>query len=201
MNKSILSIEQLNQIANIIKSPDGVIAFPTDTVWGVGCNINNINAVNKIYESKNRPKNKPLILLGNNIDSLSKYVKEIPDEAKDLMRKFFPGALTIILPKSDLTPDYITSGFSTVGIRMPNHQILLDILEHAVDSHVLATTSANISGEEAGNSKDEVEKYLKDSVDLIIDDYGFKSKGEASTIVVFNEDGSKKILRQGNVFI
>ena len=111
------------KINNILKN-DGVIAFVTDTVWGIGCLPNSEKAVKRIYEIKHREAKKPLILMSYDIYPLFDYLKQpIEKEAQKLVKKYFPGALTLVLEKSENTPDYITSNLSTVGIRVPNNEV------------------------------------------------------------------------------
>ena len=123
-----------------------VVSFVTDTVWGVGCLPNSEKGVENIYELKNRDRSKPLILMSDDIEHLMPYVKDIPIKAKALIKKHFPGALTLIFEKSDLTPDYMISYKNTVGIRIPNNPVFKRLCE-VIDGHVLATTSANLSGQ------------------------------------------------------
>ena len=185
---------------NEILKNDGVIAFVTDTVWGLGCLPNSEKAVKKIYEIKNREAKKPLILMSNEIYNLFDYVKQpIEKEAQILIKKYFPGALTLVLEKSENTPDYITSGLSTVGIRIPDNRTFAEICEN-IDGHVLATTSANISGEAPALSYEEAVKYIGDKVDLVIEDYGRKAQGRASTVAGF-DNGNVVIYRQGDIEI
>ena len=114
-----------NKIKKILQN-DGVIAFVTDTVWGLGCLPDSEKAVKKIYDIKHRDSKKPLILMSGESYPLIKYVKELPKSAHQLMKQYFPGALTLVLEKSELTPDYITSGMNTVGIRVPDNEIFVD---------------------------------------------------------------------------
>ena len=96
------------KIKNILEN-DGVIAFVTDTVWGLGCLPTSKKAVEKIYEIKHRDSKKPLILMSNDIKPLRRFVKPLNDKAEGLVKKYFAGALTLVVEKSELTPDYITS--------------------------------------------------------------------------------------------
>ena len=201
MNNFQLSETEINKVKVSLNKEDGVIAFPTDTVWGLGCLIENNKAINKIYSIKGRTKNKPLILLGSKIDYLVPYLKEIPSTAQKIIDECFPGAVTIVLKKSDITPLSITSGFYTVGIRIPDCPILLELLNKAVDNHVLATTSANLSGSKAAIFKTDVEKDLGDKIDYILDDYEFLPKGQESTVISIDENNNVEILRQGAVII
>lgn len=185
-------------IREILKN-NGVIAFPTDTVWGIGCLPENKKAVEKIYSIKSRDTGKPLILLGKNIESLLPYVEKLPENAEKIVKKYFPGAVTLVVKKSALTPDYITAGFDTVGIRVPDCPIFIEMLEKCIDNGVLATTSANISEMGAISTKEEVINSIGDKIDYILDDFGFIPKGTESTVVSVNEAGIIKVLRQGAI--
>lgn len=186
--------EKINKILN----NDGVIAFVTDTVWGLGCLPTSEKAVKKIYEIKHRDGNKPLILMSNEVYNLFDYVKQpIEKEAQRLIKQHFPGALTLVVEKSENTPDYITSGFSTVGIRIPDNQTFSKICE-SIDGHVLATTSANLSGEAPALTYEEAVSYIGDKVDLVIPSYGYEAQGRASTVCGF-KNSEIIIYRQGEI--
>lgn len=178
---------------------DGVIAFVTDTVWGIGCLPTSKRAVERIYEIKHRDSKKPLILMSNGIEPLRKYVKPLTEKAEELIKKHFAGALTLVVEKSELTPDYITSGLNTVGIRVPDNKVFAEICS-CIDGNVLATTSANLSNEPPALSYDEAVKYIGNSVDLVVEDFGEKAQGRASTVAGIFPDGIK-IFRQGDVIV
>ena len=187
------------KINKILKN-EGIIAFVTDTVWGLGCLPNSEKAVKKIYEIKHREAKKPLILMSYDIYPLFDYVKQpIEKEAQQLIKKHFPGALTLVLEKSENTPDYITSNLTTVGIRVPDNETFANICKN-IDGHVLATTSANLSGEPPALSYEEAIKYIGDKVDLVIEDYGCKAQGRASTVAGF-KNGNQIIFRQGEIVL
>ena len=188
-----------NDINEILKN-GGVIAYVTDTVWGLGCLPNNEKAVKKIYDIKHRDGKKPLILMSNEFYNLFDYLKQpIPKEAQKLIKKFFPGALTLVLEKSEKTPDYITSNMNTVGVRIPDNKVFQKICEN-IDEHILATTSANLSGELAALSYEEAMNYIGNKVDLVIPDFGYSAKGKASTVAGFKND-EIIIFRQGEIVI
>ena len=188
-----------NKINEILKN-DGVIAFVTDTVWGLGCLPNSEKAVKRIYEIKHRESKKPLILMSYDIYPLFDYVTQpIEKEAQRLIKKYFPGALTLVLDKSENTPDYMTSNLSTVGIRVPDNETFSNICKN-IEGHVLATTSANISGEAPALTYEEAIKYIGDKVDLVIESNGEKAQGRASTVAGFKE-GKPIIYRQGEIEI
>lgn len=177
----------------------GVIAFVTDTVWGIGCLPTNKQGVEKIYQLKNRDKTKPLILMSNTIENLRPYVNHIPHKAQELIDKHFPGALTIVLEKSDRTPTYITSEMNTVGIRIPNNIFFQNLCKH-IDGCVLATTSANHSNQPAAKSYEETVEYLNSDINIILQDYGHTCAGLESTVALAT-NYDIKILRQGALSI
>lgn len=186
------------KIKDILEN-DGVIAFVTDTVWGLGCLPSSEKAVKKIYDIKKRDEKKPLILMSNEIYPLIKYVSNIPKIAHQLMKQYFPGALTLVMEKSAETPDYITSGMSTVGIRVPNNPVFAEICS-CIQSQVLATTSANLSSCPPALTYEEAIEYIGDSVDYVVTDYGYMAKGTASTVAGIIDD-NVKVFRQGDVII
>ena len=187
-------MKQINEVLN----NNGVIAFVTDTVWGLGCLPTSEKAVQRIYNIKHREAKKPLILMSDDIYPLFDYIKQpIEKQAQILIKKHFPGALTLVLEKSENTPDYITSGMNTVGIRVPENETFANICK-SIDGRVLATTSANLSGENPALTYEEALSYIGDKVDLVIPDYGCVAKGKASTVAGF-KDGEVVIFRQGEV--
>lgn len=175
----------------------GVIAYVTDTVWGLGCLPNNEKAVTKIYEIKKREAQKPLILMSNDIYPLLNYVKPIPKVGQILIKKYFPGALTVVTEKNQNTPDYITSSMPTVGIRVPDNEVFREICE-IIPEHVLATTSANLSHQPSAKTYEQALENMSGLADLIIEDYGYAAKGLESTVVgvMGNE---LRIFRQGAI--
>lgn len=193
-----LSKELRKKIIEILNN-GGVIAFATDTVWGLGCLPASQEGVKKIYEIKKREAKKPLILMSNEIENLLPYVKPLGNKAKQLIEKYFPGALTLILEKTNKTPDYITSGMDTVGIRVPDNDVFKEICE-TTPGFVVATTSANLSNEPSAKTYEHVAKKLSGKVDLIIGDFGQKAKGLESTVALVTGD-EIKILRQGAVLV
>jgi L-threonylcarbamoyladenylate synthase len=194
----MLDVLEKEKIKQVLEN-DGVIAFVTDTVWGLGCLPESEKAVKRIYEIKKRDDKKPLILMSNDIYPLIKYVSDMPKIAHQLIKEHFPGALTLVLNKSSETPDYITSNMKTVGIRVPNNSVFAEICS-CVSSQVLATTSANLSSCPPALSYDEAIEYIGNDVDYVVKDYGQVAKGTASTVAGIIDDNIK-IFRQGDVFI
>ena len=172
-----------------------LIAFPTDTVYGVGCIIDDEAAIHKIYDLKKRDYSKPLAVLAPN-SCIDKYVKNVSNEARVLMDKYWPGALTIIFDKTDLIPSLVTSNMESVGLRVPNSNIALAVLNRF---GLMCTTSINISGESSINNIKEIEEKFSDKIDyLVIDDCILS--GLASTVVDARKD-ILKVLRQGSIVI
>ncbi len=191
-------IKNREEIKHVLEN-DGVIAFVTDTVWGLGCLPTSEKAVKKIYEIKKREAQKPLILMSNEVYHLLNYVQIIPKIGQKLVKKYFPGALTLVTTKSDATPYYITSNMETVGIRVPDNEVFKEICEIA-PGHVLATTSANLSHQPSAKTYEQALGNMGCLADLVIEDYGYYCKGLESTVVgVFNDD--MKIFRQGAIKI
>ena len=121
-------IKNADEIKKVLEN-DGVIAYVTDTVWGLGCLPSSEKGVKKIYEIKKREAQKPLILMSDDIYHLLAYVKIIPKKGQQLVKKYFPGALTLVVKKNpEMTPDYMTSGLDTVGIRVPDNEVCFTAL-------------------------------------------------------------------------
>ena len=194
----MFSTDEKEKIVSVLQN-DGVIAFVTDTVWGLGCLPESEKAVKKIYNIKNREAAKPLILMSNEVYNLFPFVKPIPMQAQRLIKQHLPGALTVVLDKSADTPDFVTSGMKTVGIRVPDNPVFAEICK-IIPGHVLATTSANISHEPPALSYQEAVDCVGSKVGYIVNDYGYKALGVASTVIGF-VDGEVKIYRQGTVQI
>ncbi len=191
-------LEDKEKIINTLVN-GGVIAYVTDTVWGLGCIPDNESAVKKIYEIKKREAHKPLILMSNEIYNLLDYVKPIPKVGQILIKKYFPGALTVVTDKSDKTPDYVTSNMETVGIRVPDNDVFREICE-IIPGHVLATTSANLSHQPSAKNYEQALENMQGLADLVIPDYGCVAKGLESTVVgVMNNE--LRIFRQGAIKI
>lgn len=191
-------IKNSDEIIKVL-TEGGVIAYVTDTVWGLGCLPDNEKAVKKIYEIKKREAQKPLILMSNEVYHLLNYVKPIPKIGQQLIKKYFPGALTIVTDKNDNTPDYITSNMQTVGIRVPDNEVFKEICE-IIPGHVLATTSANLSHQPSAKTYEQALTNMSDLADLVINDYGHPAKGLESTVAgVMNNE--LRIFRQGEIHI
>ena len=185
---------KLKEPAKIIKH-GGIVVFPTETVYGIGTNGLNTNAVEKLYKVKQRPLSKPISLLVNSIDMINEIAKDITKLEYVLIKEFFPGPLTIILKKKEIVPNIVTANLDTVGVRMPANEITLKLIEYS--GVPIATPSANISGKPSGINLKEIMKEFKGKVDYYIDG-GTSKIGLASTIVQVI-DGVPNILRQGAI--
>lgn len=195
--KNNVDESELNKIKEILNN-DGVIIFPTDTVYGIACNCFNEKAIKKVFDIKKRPENKPINVLSNNLDKIKLVSKNINEKEKFLIDKYMPGALTIILDKNEKVSDILTAGLDTIGVRIPKNNISLRILENV--SYPLATTSANISGDSAGIKITDFLKEFDGVVDAIIDG-GETDLKVASTIVRVESDNKLKIIREGTLKI
>ena len=172
-----------------IKLKDEVIVFQTDTVYGIGCLLNSKKGVERIYEIKSRESKKPLAVLCGNIEQVKTLVKDF-ESVEDIASKYWPGALTLVLNKNDLVEDYITSGFNTVGVRIPNDPIALGILNAYGP---MAVTSLNLSSEPAVLKFKET-LHFEDKVDYIV--LGTDLSNISSTVY---DCVNKKVLRQGDI--
>lgn len=185
-----------NRIKELLEEKE-IVVYPTDTVYGVGGLITSEEAIKKIYQAKERSYNSPIIALVSSVDKVEEiaYINEKNrDLIERLIERFWPGGLTIILKKREFVPDILTAKGDTIGIRMPNLDIALKIIESV--GGVLPTTSANISGETTPRSYDEVSEIFRERVGILID--GGKSPlGEESTIIDMSNE--PKIVRVGAI--
>lgn len=171
--------EGLYKAAEIIKT-GGLVAFPTETVYGLGANGLDENAVPKIYEAKGRPSDNPLILHISEFDEIKSIVKEIPDVAFVLADEFWPGPLTMVFKKSDIVPYRTTGGLESVAVRMPSNRIARELIKTA--GVPVAAPSANSSGRPSPTKADHVLCDLDGKIDMVIDG-GTVDIGLESTIV------------------
>lgn len=192
MNEKIR--DQIKIAAEIIRK-GGLVAFPTETVYGLGADGLNPVAVAKIFEVKNRPTFNPLILHIENIDRLN-TVCEIPgDKVHDLIEEFWPGPLTLVLPKKTNVPEIVTAGLDTVAVRMPDNLIALELIKES--DTPIAAPSANLFGQLSPTRAGHVQKQLGDKIDMILDG-GKCSIGIESTILLVEND-DVTLLRPGAI--
>jgi len=184
--------EKIKKAAEIIKS-GGVVAFPTETVYGLGANAYDEQAVKKIFELKGRPQDNPLIVHISKKQDVYIVAREIPEKAKVLIREFWPGPLTLVLLKNPSIPDIVTAGLDTVAVRMPDHPIALKLIR--LSGVPIAAPSANISGKPSATQPEHIKKYFGEKVFLI---EGKVKIGIESTVLDLTED-VPKILRPGAI--
>ena len=187
------NLSDLQQAAELLRAGE-TVAFPTDTVFGLGANAQNDAAVQKIYQAKGRPSDKPLILLIHDKAQLQQYVDEVSDVAVKLIETFWPGPLTLVLPlKQNTVSETVTRGMTTIGVRMPNHPVALKLLQLA--NVPIAAPSANLSGNPSPATAEEVAADLDGRIAAIISG-SVCSIGQASTIIDVSST-TPVILRQG----
>jgi L-threonylcarbamoyladenylate synthase len=179
-----------------------LIAFPTETVYGLGADASNEKAVARIYEVKGRPQDHPLILHIASIDDIGYWTEEVSEYAMALARSFWPGPMTLIFKRSDAAKDFVTGGQNTVGLRVPDHALALELLQECkkIGVHAIAAPSANrfghVSPTTAAAVQEEIGIYLS-AQDLILDG-GPAQVGLESTIIDCTGD-APKILRPGAI--
>jgi len=173
------SSKAIENIQSVLNS-GGVIAFPTDTFYGLGADPFNPDALSRIFQIKQRPADKPLLVLIHSLDQLADLTQEVTDSARQLIERFWPGPLTLIFKAATGLPDALTAGTSALGIRLPGHSFTRRLLETL--DRPLTAPSANISGTQELKTAQEVARELGDELDLIVDG-GPAPGGKVSTIL------------------
>jgi L-threonylcarbamoyladenylate synthase len=181
---------QIDEAIAILKK-GGSVAYPTDTVYGLGASMTSIAAVERIFDVKGRPKGMALPLLVADREQIKQIAKSIPPAAWLLIYNFLPGALTIVLNKSDAVPDIITGGGKTIAIRIPDHPIPIALIKGL--GKPIVGTSANLSGQPSPLTSEEVRMQIGDKVDMIID--GGQCPGGVESTVV-DMSNSKPVIRR-----
>ncbi len=184
--------EKLEEIASLINN-NKVIVFPTETVYGIGTNGLDRNAIEKLYKIKERTFSKPITLLVSSYEMICSVANIISPLEKKIISNFFPGPVTLILNKKKIVPNILTANTDTVGVRMPDNELILKLIEYC--KVPIATSSANISGFPASIDVEDIYNCFKDKVDLYID--GGKSRIGVPSTVVKVENNDIKILREG----
>jgi len=189
---SMAVAEQISWGIIILRS-GGVVAFPTDTVYGLGCDAFNKQAVDRVYQIKRRSRDIPFPLLLSDIHQVTEVAESVPEIAWILMKCFLPGGLTFILHKATNLPDFLNPEGDTVALRIPNHPVTLALIQGL--GRPLIGTSANISGQPSPVTAEETKAQLGTKVDLIID--GGRCPGGIESTVIDVTLGMPKILRRG----
>jgi len=172
----------------------GIVAFPTDTVYGLGANAGDDDAVAKIYEAKGRPRHLALPLLLADISQIAEVARDIPDVAWSLAQRFLPGGLTLILHKAPSVSNMVTGGGDKIAVRVPDHPVPIALIQGL--GAPITGTSANLSGSPSLLTAEEVYRQMGDRVDLIID--GRCPGGIDSTVLDLTGD-MPKVLREGAI--
>lgn len=180
--------------AQIIKD-GGLVGMPTETVYGLAANALNGKAVAKIFAVKGRPMDNPLIVHISDFNQLYKLVKEVPDAAKKLSEKYWPGPMTIILPKADIIPDEVSAGLNTVAVRFPSHPAARALIEAA--GLPLAAPSANLSGHPSPTTAEHVMNDLNGKIEAVLDG-GACGVGVESTVITLATN-PPRLLRPGGI--
>ena len=194
LDKRKLDMDILKEAACVIKN-DGLVAFPTETVYGLGANGLSSKAVEKIFLAKGRPADNPLILHIDRQEWLNELASEVPVTAQKLMAEFWPGPLTLVVKKAPNIPDAVTAGLATVAVRMPQHPVALKLIE--LSGVPLAAPSANLSGKPSPTTAEAVKEDLAGKIEAIID-AGSTNVGLESTVVDCTTE-VPEILRPGGV--
>lgn len=192
--KEEINIEKIKEAAYEIKNGN-IVLFPTETVYGIGANALDRNAVSKIFKAKGRAGDNPLIVHISNLDMLKELVLEVGIIEKKLIEAFWPGPLTIIFDKKECIPSNVCAGLNTVGIRMPRNKIAKKLIE--LSNCPIAAPSANISGKPSGTKIEDIIEELDGKVDYILDG-GMVDIGVESTVIRVI-DKKVHILRPGKV--
>lgn len=185
--------ESLTQAREII-ARGGVIAFRTDTFYGLGADPFNASAVQKVKDLKGREGSKPILVLISDVEQLSRLIESRSPAFDELAERFWPGALTIIGEATNRLPGDLTAGTKSVGVRLPGDESVRSIVRAC--GGALTATSANPSGEPPARSATEALKYFGESVDVILDG-GATKTDQPSTVVDTTSDGGLKLVREG----
>lgn len=195
MDTKILNVNEIDTAAELIRKGE-LVAFPTDTVYGLGADATNEEAVQDIFRAKGRPTNRPINVLVANHKDIYNYATDVPDEAYALVKAFWPGPFTIILKDAGKLASPITAGKQTVGMRMPDLKVARDFIEKS--GVPLATPSANSSGRPSTTLASHVIDDLNGKISAIIDG-GETPYGIESTILDYSNPDHPLLLRPGNI--
>ncbi len=190
------SREEIRKAAAILRT-GGLVVFPTETVYGLGANALDATAVRKIYALKGRPATSPLIVHIASVDQAREFAAEWPEEAEKLAREYWPGPLTIVVPKRGVIPDEVTAGLSTVGLRMPRHPVALELLREA--GVPIAAPSANRFTQLSPTTAEHVREAFGAETPFLLDG-GPCEIGLESTVIAVTNDGLE-VLRPGMAFV
>ncbi len=185
--------EEINKALEVLKA-GGVILYPTDTIWGLGCDATNETAVNKLLQIKNRPPEKSLIVLLDTDNKLQSYISEVPEVAYDLI-EYAENPLTIVFPGAKNLAPNVVNADGSVGIRVAKHDFCTPLIQRF--RKPVVSTSANISGAVSPKNFDEIDQVIKDAVDYIVDfEQENKTNKKPSTIMKLSPGGQFEFIRK-----
>ena len=186
--------KELKEVIEVLDN-DGLVIFPTETVYGIASKATSLKAVDKLYEAKKRPRDKAINIMVGDGKDISKYAKINSEIEAKIIEEFMPGGITLILDKVDDFGEGFTLSNNTIGVRIPNNTIALKILKNI--SFPLTVPSANISNKPSGTEVNDIIDDFRNTVDIIID--GGKSVDSIPSTIVRVEDNKINILRQGKI--
>jgi tRNA threonylcarbamoyl adenosine modification protein (Sua5/YciO/YrdC/YwlC family) len=191
LNPETPQLRLVNLVVDCLKQ-GGVIAYPTDTIYGLGCDIFNKKGIKRLYQIKQRDPRKPFSFICANLSDISNYA-QVSNFSFKIMKRYLPGPYTFVLAATRIVPDILTTRQKTVGIRIPANPIALAIVENL--GHPLVTTSVNISGDEPCYDPQDIEDAIGRQLDMVVN--GGTIMGEPSTVISLVDD-RLEVLRQGS---
>lgn len=193
----LLTLEEPRALEQAISAMQhgGVVAFPTDTVYGIGASLAHPDALERIFEVKQRDRDRTLPLLLSSAEELDKVTEFVEPALLRLASAFWPGPLTVALPARRSLPPYVVAADNTVGVRVPDHSVALTLAQRC--GGAIAVTSANLSGQLPARRPEEIDPALADELDLILD--GGIAKGGLASTVIRLEGATISVIREGAI--
>jgi len=185
--------DNIREASKVVKK-GGLVVYPTDTVYGLGCDPFNVRAVERVFRVKGERKEKPLPILASDIKCIEK-IAHLNEKARKISDKHWPGPLTLAVPKKPSLPDIVTCGLASVGVRIPNHKVAIRLI--SLCDGLLVGTSANKTGQKPPKTAEEATKQLGKEVDIVLDG-GPTPLSQESTVIDLTSE-KPKMLREGPV--
>jgi len=187
------TVNNIQEASRVVKN-GGLVVYPTDTVYGLGCDPFSVRAVKRVFKVKGERKEKPLPILASNIESIEK-IAHLNKRARKIAERHWPGPLTLVVPKKPALPNAVTCGLASVGVRIPNHKVSVQLI--SLCDGLLIGTSANKTGEKPPKTAREANKQLGGQVDIVLDG-GPTPLSQESSIVDLTYR-KPKMLREGPI--
>jgi len=187
------TVDNIREASKVVKK-GGLVVYPTDTVYGLGCDPFNVRAVKRIFKVKGERKHKPLPILASDIECIEK-IAYINEKARKIAERHWPGPLTLVVPKKAALPNIVTCGLASVGVRIPNHPVAAQLI--SLCNGLLVGTSANKTGGKSPKTAREATEQLGEQVDVVLDG-GPTPLGKESSIIDLTSK-KPKMLREGPV--